>query len=48
MYDSALKALTYEQKREVMGYFPVTSLMSKGQLSKYLDEWMANTMGASA
>lgn len=37
-YDGALKGLSYEQKREAMKYMPVTSLMTKPQLSKYLDE----------
>lgn len=37
-YDGALKGLTYEQKREAMKYVPVTSLMTKPQLSKYLEE----------
>lgn len=36
-YDGALKGLTYEQKREAMKYVPVTSLMTKPQLSKYLE-----------
>lgn len=36
-YDSALKNLSYEQKLQVMKYLPVTSLMTKAQLSKYLD-----------
>lgn len=37
MYDSAIKGLTYEQKLAVMAYLPVTSLMNKDQLSRYLD-----------
>lgn len=37
MYDNALKSLTYEQKREVMTILPATSLMTKAQLSKYLE-----------
>lgn len=36
-YDGALKGLTYEQKREAMKFVPVTSLMTKAQLTKYLD-----------
>lgn len=36
-YDGALKGLSYEQKREAMKYLPVTSLMTKPQLSKYLE-----------
>lgn len=35
-YDAALLGLTYEQKLEAMAFVPVTSLMSKPQLSKYL------------
>ena len=37
-YDSAIKGLTYEQKLRVMRILPVTSLMTKPQLSKYLEE----------
>lgn len=37
-YDAALKGLTYEQKREAMKYVPVSSLMTKPQLSRYLEE----------
>ena len=36
-YDGAIKGLTYEQKLKVMRILPVTSLMSKAQLSKYLE-----------
>lgn len=36
-YDASLKGLTYEQKLMVMRYFPVTSLMTKKQLSKYAE-----------
>ena len=37
-YDTAmLKTLTYEQKLQAMAYLPVTSLMNKEQLSKYLE-----------
>jgi hypothetical protein len=35
-YDSAIKGLSYEQKLKVMTLLPVTSLMSKAQLSAYL------------
>ena len=35
-YDGALKRLTYEQKLAAMEYVPVTSIMSKGQLSRYI------------
>lgn len=37
-YDAVLLPLTYEQKREAMKCWPVTSLMTKPQLSKYLEE----------
>lgn len=33
--DAAIKGLSYEQKLTVMRILPVTSLMSKDQLSKY-------------
>ena len=36
-YDSAIKGLTYEQKLRVMRILPVTSLMTKAQLSAYLE-----------
>lgn len=36
-YDAVLKPRTYEQRREAMKYFPVTSLMTKEQLSKFLE-----------
>lgn len=35
-YDSALKRLDYERKIAAMEYVPVTSIMSKGQLSRYI------------
>ena len=34
---AGIKSLTYEQKIAVMKYFPVTSLMTKAQLSAYLE-----------
>lgn len=37
IYDTTIKGMTYEQKLKVMRYFPVTSLMSKEQLSKYAE-----------
>lgn len=38
MYDAAiLRSLTYEQKLKAMKYLPVTSNMTKEQLSRYLD-----------
>lgn len=36
-YDSTIKGMTYEQKLKVMRMLPVTSLMTKAQLSKYLE-----------
>lgn len=36
-YDGAIKGLTYEQKLAAMKFMPVTSLMTKPQLSKYLE-----------
>lgn len=38
VYDKAIKPLDYEAKLEVMDYWPVTSRMTKAQLSQYLDE----------
>jgi hypothetical protein len=37
MYDGALKGLRYEQKLMVMRSLPVTSLMTKAQLSAFLE-----------
>ena len=36
-YDKCLKGLDYPDKLQAMDYFPVTSLMTKPQLSQYLD-----------
>ena len=36
-YDRALKSLDYADKLVAMDYFPVTSLMTKPQLSQYLE-----------
>lgn len=36
-YDSAIKGLSYEQKLKVMRLLPVTSRMTKEQLSKYAE-----------
>lgn len=41
-YDGALKALSYEKKLEAMKFMPVTSIMTKTQLSKYLDAVQAD------
>lgn len=37
IYDSTIKSMSYEQKLKVMRFFPVTSLMSKEQLSKFAE-----------
>lgn len=42
VYDGAIKGLTYEQKLGVMKILPVTSLMTKAQLSKYLETMQAH------
>lgn len=44
-YDGALKGLSYEQKREAMKFVPVTSLMTKPQLSKYLEAMQNDFIG---
>lgn len=44
-YDAAIKGLTYEQKLLVMRLLPVTSLMKKAQLSRYLEAVQADFMG---
>jgi len=44
-YDGALKGLTYEKKLAAMKYLPVTSLMTKPQLSKYLEAVQADYRG---
>lgn len=36
-YDASIKNLTYEQKIVAMKLFPVTSLMTKAQLTAYLE-----------
>lgn len=41
-YDGAIKGLSYEQKLKVMRLFPVTSLMTKEQLSKYAEAVQAD------
>lgn len=37
IYDNSIKGMTYEQKLMAMKFLPVTSLMNKDQLSKYLE-----------
>ena len=42
-YDSSIRSnFTYEQKLQAMKYLPVTSLMTKAQLSKYLEAMQAH------
>lgn len=41
-YDSAIKGLGYEQKLKIMRILPVTSLMTKEQLSKYAESVQAD------
>lgn len=36
-WDRMLRALPYETKLELMDWWPVTSLMDRGQMSRYLD-----------
>jgi hypothetical protein len=44
-YDAAVKGLKYEQKLAAMKFVPVTSLMTKGQLSKYLEAMQMEFVG---
>ena len=45
-YDGALKnGLTYEQKLQAMAFVPVTSLMSKKQLSRFLETMQMEFIG---
>ena len=41
-YDATIKGMTYEQKLQVMRLLPITSLMVKDQLSKYLEAMQAD------
>lgn len=41
-YDTAIKGMSYEKKLEAMKFLPVTSLMTKPQLSKYLEAMRAD------
>ena len=41
-YDKAIRPLSYEQKLAVMKILPVTSLMTKAQLSRYLEAVQAD------
>src|SRR5690606_3756692 len=42
IYDTTIKGMTYEQKLKVMRYFPVTSLMDKKQINKYIEALQAD------
>lgn len=44
-YDASIKPLTYEQKLSAMRFVPVTSLMTKPQLSAYLELVQNDFMG---
>ena len=41
-YDQVIKPLAYEQKLAAMKFWPVTSLMTKDQLSKYAEAMQAD------
>lgn len=41
-YDSAIKPMNYERKLLVMRYWPVTSLMDKDQLGRYIAAMQAD------
>ena len=45
LYDKAIKWLPYEEKEAAMKYLPVTSLMTKAQLSEYLEAMQAHYLG---
>lgn len=36
-YDKSIKPLPYETKLAVMAYWPVTSIMDRGQIARYID-----------
>jgi len=44
-YDAALKSLSYEHKLLAMRYWPVTSIMTKPQLSRYAEAVQADFAG---
>ena len=44
-YDNSIKHLRYEQKLIAMRHFPVTSLMTKAQLTKYADAMRIDFIG---
>lgn len=37
MYDNVIKSRSYEEKLQIMRYWPVTSLMNKTQFNKYIE-----------
>ena len=45
IYDGSIKGMTYERKLIAMKYLPVTSNMTKPQLSKYLEAMQASFRG---
>lgn len=46
MYDASIKRhLSYEQKLKAMRFLPVTSLMTKNQLSRYLEDMQREYAG---
>lgn len=45
VYDASIKLLSYEQKLIAMRSWPVTSLMTKEQLSKYLEAMQQHFAG---
>ena len=44
-YDASVKHLAYEQKLQAMHFIPVTSLMTKPQLSQYLEAVQQHFLG---
>ena len=44
-YDRIIKPMRYDEKLELMEWFPVTSLMTTPQLSKYLEKVQAHYQG---
>lgn len=44
-YDTVLKPLSYDKKLLAMNFLPVTSLMTKAQLSQYLEAMQAGYAG---
>jgi hypothetical protein len=42
VYDQSIKLLPYETKLAVMAYFPVTSIMDKDQIGRYIDALRAD------